>query len=170
MLYAGKVSCVGIVFLLLTTWISGPRPTPLDSGQNLTKEEPGAKHWNDVQDSRDLNAVKQMQQTLQDEGQYRGKIDGALGLRTRASIRGFQRAENLPVTGQLDIETAGKLGVTPEVRTETIDETPKDKPSAGIIWAKDSRRLSRTRRSAARKVAVPETDGGENTEASRGAR
>ena len=106
MLYAGKVSCVGIVFLLLTTWISGPRPTPLASGQNLTKEEPGAKHWNDVQDSRDLNAVKQMQQTLQDEGQYRGKIDGALGLRTRASIRGFQRAENLPVTGQLDIETA----------------------------------------------------------------
>lgn len=170
MLYAGKVSCVGIVFLLLTTWISGPRPTPLASRENLTKEEPGDKPSNDVHDARDLNAVKQMQQTLQDEGQYSGKIDGALGLRTRASIRGFQRAENLPVTGQLDIETAGKLGVTPEVRTEMIDETPKDKPSAGIIWAKDSRRLSRTRRSAARKVAAPETDGGEKAAASSGKR
>src|SRR5580693_9953636 len=170
MLYAGKVGCVGVVFLLVTTWISGPGLTPLGSRGSLNRQAAGDQHGSDLNDATNADAVKQMQQTLQDEGQYRGKIDGALGLRTRASIRGFQRAENLPVTGQLDIETAGKLGVTPEVRTETIDETPKDKPSAGIIWAKDSRRLSRTRRSAARKVAVPETDGGENTEASRGAR
>jgi peptidoglycan hydrolase-like protein with peptidoglycan-binding domain len=178
MLYAGKVGCVGIVFLSLTTWISGPRPTPLPSGENLAKEEPGDKHWNDVHDGTDprsSNAIKQMQQTLQDEGQYRGKIDGALGLRTRASIRGFQRAENLPVTGQLDIETAGKLGVTPEVRTETIDETPKDKPSAGIMWTKDSRRPGKTRRSAVRRVPAPdgdgeEKDGREKADASSGAR
>jgi len=177
MLYAGKVGCAGIVFLSLTTWISGPRPTPRVSGENLTKEEPGDKHWNDVHgnDAKDVNAVKQMQQTLQDEGQYRGKIDGALGLRTRASIRGFQRAENLPVTGRLDIETAGELGITPEPRTEMIDETPKDKPSAGIMWNKDSRRSSKTRRSAAKRVAVlsidrAEKDGEQAGDASSGAR
>ena len=153
MLYAGKVSCVGIVFLLLTTWISGPRPTPLASGQNLTKEEPGDKPWNDGHDARDLNAVKQMQQTLQDEGQYRGKIDGALGLRTRASIRGFQKVENLPVTGELDVETAGKLGVRPEVREATGYETPLDKPSAGVKRSDRSRRRSNTPRMPVRRLA-----------------
>jgi peptidoglycan hydrolase-like protein with peptidoglycan-binding domain len=170
MLYAGKVGCVGVVFLLLTTWISGPRTTPLASGENPSREEAADKHWNDVTDAGDLNAVKQVQQTLQNEGHYRGKIDGALGLRTRASIREFQRAETLPVTGQLDVQTAGKLGVTPEVRTETSYETTKDKPSAGIKWTKDSRRPSRTRRSPVKRVAAPESGGGERADASSGAR
>ena len=170
MLSAGKVGCVGVVFLLLTTWISGPRTTPLASRENLSREERGDKHWNDVNDVKALNAVKQVQQTLQDEGHYRGKIDGALGLRTRASIREFQRAENLPVTGQLDVQTAGKLGVTPEVRTETSYETTKDKPSAGIKWTKDSRRPSRARRSAVKRVAAPESGREEKADASIGAR
>ena len=47
-----------------------------------------------------------MQQTLQDKGHYRGEVDGVFGLRTRASIRGFQKAENLTVTVQLDTQTA----------------------------------------------------------------
>ncbi len=164
MLYAGKVGCVGVVFLLLTTWISGPRTTPLASGENPSREERGDKHWND--DARDLNAVKQVQQTLQNEGHYRGKIDGALGLRTRASIREFQRAKNLPVTGQLDVQTAGKLGVTPEVRTETSYETTKDKPSAGIKWTKDFRRPSRARRSPVKRAAA-ESGGEEKADAVR---
>jgi peptidoglycan hydrolase-like protein with peptidoglycan-binding domain len=170
MLYAGKVGCVGVVFLLLTTWISGPRPIPLASGGNLSREEAGDNHWNEVNDAKDLNAVKQMQQILQNEGRYRGKIDGALGLRTRASIREFQRAENLPVTGQLDVQTAGKLGVAPEVRTETSYETTKDKPSAGVKWTKDSRRPGKTRRSAVKRVAAAESDGEEKEDASSGAR
>jgi hypothetical protein len=170
MLYAGKVGCVGAVFLLLTTWISGPRPTPRASGENLSREELGDKHWNDGNDAKDVNAVKQMQQTLQDEGHYHGQIDGALGLRTRASIREFQRAQNLPVTGQLDVQTAGKLGVTPEVRTETSFETTKEKPSAGIKWTKDSRRPSRARRSPVKRVAAPESGGEEKADASSGVR
>jgi peptidoglycan hydrolase-like protein with peptidoglycan-binding domain len=170
MLYAGKVGCVGIVFLLLTTWISGPRPIPLASGENLSRQETGDKRWSDVNDAKNADAVKQMQQTLQNQGHYRGKIDGALGLRTRASICGFQRAENLPVTGELDVRTAGKLGVTPEVRTDTSYETTKDKPSAGIKWTKDSRRRSKTRRLAVERFATPESDEGEKADASSGAR
>jgi peptidoglycan hydrolase-like protein with peptidoglycan-binding domain len=170
MLYAGKVGCVGVVFLLLTTWISGPRPIPLASRGNLSREEAADKNRDDVNDAKDLNPVKQVQQTLQNEGRYRGKIDGTLGLRTRASIREFQRAENLPVTGQLDAQTAGKLGVTPEVRTEASYETTKDKPSAGIKWTKDSRRPGKTRRSAVKRVAAAEGDGDEKADASSGAR
>jgi peptidoglycan hydrolase-like protein with peptidoglycan-binding domain len=88
---------------ILTAGISGPSATPLDAAANLSREVSSGTHWNDV---------KELQQTLQDEGHYRGKVDGVFGLRTRASIREYQRAENLPVTGQLDIQTASKLGNT----------------------------------------------------------
>jgi peptidoglycan hydrolase-like protein with peptidoglycan-binding domain len=97
-----------------------------------------------------------MQQILRDKGHYRGEVDGVSGLRTWASIRGFQKAENLPVTGQLDPQTAAKLGVRPEGRKETGYETTKGKPSAGIKWAKGSGRKSKTLRKAVKTVAAPE--------------
>jgi hypothetical protein len=123
MFLASKAAWVGIVFILLTMRISGPRPAPLALGANLSKEVPALGHRNDL---------KTMQQTLRSKGYYRGEVDGVFGLRTRASIRGFQHAENLPVTGQLDAQTAGKLGVSPEGREETDRETTEGKPSAGI--------------------------------------
>jgi peptidoglycan hydrolase-like protein with peptidoglycan-binding domain len=144
MFFATKIAYSGIVFLLMTPWISGPGRTPVHSGSNLSSEVPSETYGNDV---------KQMQQKLQDNGHYRGKIDGAVGLRTRASIRGFQKTQNLPVTGQLDVQTARKLGVLPEVREATTYETTQEKPSAGIKWAKGSRRTGRTRRKPAKELA-----------------
>jgi peptidoglycan hydrolase-like protein with peptidoglycan-binding domain len=58
--------------------------------------------------------VKKVQQSLNDKGFDAGPVDGVLGSRTRAAIRQYQAAEKLPVTGRLDAETAGKLGVGPE--------------------------------------------------------
>ena len=144
MFLATKAASAAIVFLLLATGISGPRPIPLVSGPNLRKEVPAVWRGNDV---------KKMQQTLQEKGQYRGEVDGVFGLRTRASIRGFQKGENLPVTGQLDAQTAGKLGITPELRKETGYGTPQDKPSAGIKWTKGSGRTSKTLRKPVKRLA-----------------
>ena len=146
MFLASKAAWAGIVFILLTTGISRPRATPLASGANVNKEVPAAGNWNDV---------KKMQHILRDKGHYRGEVDGVSGLRTWASIRGFQKAENLPVTGQLDPQTAAKLGVRPEGRAESRYETTKGKPSAGIKWAKGSRK-SKTLRKAGKTVATPE--------------
>lgn len=53
--------------------------------------------------------VREVQQTLRDKGYYPGPIDGILGSRTRAAIRQYQKDENLPVTGQLDADTARKV-------------------------------------------------------------
>ncbi len=72
-----------------------------------------------------------MQQALLDEGYHRGKVDGVIGLRTRAGIRAYQKAENLPLTGGLDKEKAVRLGVSPEVREQTSYEIEPDKPPAG---------------------------------------
>ena len=58
--------------------------------------------------------IKEAQESLNSKGFDAGPADGVLGPRTRAGIRQFQESENLPVTGRLDAETAGKLGVGPE--------------------------------------------------------
>lgn len=58
--------------------------------------------------------IEKVQESLRDKGYSPGPIDGVLGPQTRAAIREYQKAESLPVTGRLDSETAGKLGVEPE--------------------------------------------------------
>jgi peptidoglycan hydrolase-like protein with peptidoglycan-binding domain len=153
MFLAGKAAWAGIVFILLTTGISGPRPTLLAPGANLSKEVPAIGHRNDV---------KKMQQTLRDKGHYRGEVDGVFGLRTRASIRGFQKAEDLPVTGELDTQTAGKLGVSPEGREETGTEINQGKPSPYIEWRKSSGRTGKTLPKAVKTAAVPENGRGDH--------
>ena len=151
MFLASKAACAGTVFLLLATGISGPRPTPIASGPNLRNEVPAIGHGNDV---------KKVQQTLRDKGHYRGDIDGVFGLRTRASIRGFQKAENLPATGQLDSQTAGRLGVTPEGHDKTGYQATQGKPAAGIQRVRGSRRTNKTSRTAANTIADPESGRG----------
>ena len=157
MFLASKAAWAGMLFIMLTTGISGPRPTPRASEANLGKEVPAVGSRNDA---------KKMQETLQDKGQYSGKIDGVFGLRTRASIRAYQKDENLPVTGQLDTQTAGKLGVRPEGVEETGYETAKGKasagkPSAGKKWAKGSGRTSKTLPKQVKTVAAPESSRGD---------
>jgi len=132
MFLAGKAACAGIILLLLAMWISGPRPTKVVPGPNLSKEEPAVGLRNNI---------LKMQETLLDKGHYRGKIDGVFGLRTRASIRAFQKAQGQPTTGQLDTQTASKLEIIPEGRGKTGYETTQDKPSAGI---RSVRRLRQT--------------------------
>jgi peptidoglycan hydrolase-like protein with peptidoglycan-binding domain len=97
------------------------------------------------------NEIKKMQETLRAKGHYRGKIDGVFRLRTRASIRAYQKAENLPITGEVDTRTAAGLGVRPESnwansqsagrqdghsQSSVAGEFRREKPSAGIRRAK----------------------------------
>jgi peptidoglycan hydrolase-like protein with peptidoglycan-binding domain len=159
MLWINKIECSGIVLLLLTTGISAPRPTLLPSGADPGKEVPALPHPNDV---------NKMQQTLLDQGHYRGKVDGVFGLRTRASIRGFQKAEKLPVTGQLDVQTAGKLGVKPELHQSAVYETAKGKPSAGIQSVKRLRRTNKALRMAVNAIAESESTRGRPQETGQG--
>jgi peptidoglycan hydrolase-like protein with peptidoglycan-binding domain len=156
MFLASKTAWAGIVLILLTTGISAPPPTPLASGPILSKE--GSAVW-------DRTDVKKMQEDLRNRGHYRGKVDGVFGLRTQASIRAYQKAQNLPITGQVDTRTADRLGVKPEsnwgdsknagreaghVSGGSAGAIKTEKPSAGIrkaevkankIWRKE---VSRT--------------------------
>ncbi|MGA8154039.1 MAG: peptidoglycan-binding domain-containing protein [Terriglobales bacterium] len=90
--------------------------------------------------------TKKMQETLHNKGHDPGIVDGVFGLRTRTSIREYQKAENLPATGQVDRRTADGLGVRPEATWANSEndgrtvgygggELKTDKPSAGIPWS-----------------------------------
>lgn len=63
-------------------------------------------------DAVDLNiplSVESLQEKLQVEGLYRGRIDGIIGPNTVAAIKAFQRQHELPVTGVQDPDTIAAL-------------------------------------------------------------
>jgi peptidoglycan hydrolase-like protein with peptidoglycan-binding domain len=88
----------------LTIGMLGFVSTPVVSAAGPSTEHP----------TLERNDIREVQKSLNDKGFDCGPADGYLGPRTRAGIRQFQTSENLPVTGRLDAETAGKLGVGPE--------------------------------------------------------
>lgn len=163
---ASKIGWAGIAFILLTTGmlVQGFPRNPAGSDSN--KEEVAAFVVK--------NEITKMQEILRDKGHYRGKVDGVFGLRTRASIRAYQKVENLPITGQVDTRTADGLGVRPESTWDNSKsggrerghgsdraggEINREKPSAGIKWAQGSGRKSKTLRKAVKTVAAPESGG-----------
>jgi peptidoglycan hydrolase-like protein with peptidoglycan-binding domain len=151
MLLKSKVGWVAIAFTLLTVGmlvLGFPRSAASDSNQPA------------VASFVIKSEIRKIQETLRLKGHYRGKVDGDLGLRTRASIRAYQKAENLAVTGLVDGPTARGLGVRPEASwvnstsagqdfgptsESAAGDTKSDKPSAGI------RRAARTTSKASRK-------------------
>jgi putative peptidoglycan binding protein len=105
MFRASKVRCAEVVLSFLTTGMLGMSLTPLAFAGSSSEDKPAVLHHQDI---------KKVQKTLHDKGYYSGKIDGILGPQTRDGLRQYQKSENLPVTGHVDAETAGKLGVGPE--------------------------------------------------------
>src|SRR5208282_5242304 len=106
MLLASKIGSVGITLTLLTTGMLAPRLPQGAPGSDSIKKG--------VAVFVVKNEIKKVQETLRNKGHYAGQVDGVFGLRTRASIRAYQTAESLPITGQVDTRTAAELGVRPE--------------------------------------------------------
>jgi hypothetical protein len=94
-----------VVFTFLATGMLGLSLTSFGFAANPDDEKPAVSHRHDI---------KKVQESLRDKGYYHADVDGVLGSQTREAIRQYQKSENLPVTGRLDAETAGKLGVGPE--------------------------------------------------------
>ncbi len=53
--------------------------------------------------------IRTVQQRLQILGHYQGAVDGLAGPGTRQAVQAFQRAQQLPATGDLDLETMRRL-------------------------------------------------------------
>ena len=80
--------------------------------------------------SKGSDEVKKIQEALKAKGEDPGAIDGIMGRKTHAAMRAFQKANGLKVTGSLDQETSGKLGVemsTAPVKKEMKEEKQQEK-------------------------------------------
>ena len=55
--------------------------------------------------------MRNVQQTLQQAGMYRGRIDGVWGPGTQAAVRSYQQQHNLNATGQLDRDTLSAMNL-----------------------------------------------------------
>jgi peptidoglycan hydrolase-like protein with peptidoglycan-binding domain len=164
MFLASKIEWAGIVFTLLTTGMLVQGFPQSAAASDSQQEGVGAFVMK--------NEITKLQETLREKGHYRGKVDGVFGLRTRASIRAYQKAENLPITGQIDTRTADGLGVRPESNWDnsqsaerkvkqgsdrTGSEVESGKPSANIKWINGSRRTSKVLPRPVKTVAAPES-------------
>lgn len=57
------------------------------------------------------DTIRSVQQTLQQDGMYRGRVDGVWGPGTQAGVRSFQQQHNLSATGQLDQPTLAAMNM-----------------------------------------------------------
>ena len=105
MFRTSKRVCAGMVFTFLTIGVVGLSGMPLAFAASPSEGKSAVLNHQDVM---------KVQEILRDKGYYTAKIDGLIGPKTRAGIREYQKAENLPVTGRIDAETAGKFGVGQE--------------------------------------------------------
>jgi peptidoglycan hydrolase-like protein with peptidoglycan-binding domain len=71
---------------------------------------------------------RQVQEALKAKGNDPGPIDGRMGPKTRAALKEFQQASGLKATGQLDKETAEKLGVGKTTAMGTEMKKEKTEP------------------------------------------
>jgi len=165
MFLASKIVWAGIALTLLTTGMLAP-PLPQSAPGSSSTDGPAAFVVK--------NEIKKLQEALRNKGHYVGEVDGVLGLRTRASIRSYQKAENLPITGQVDTRTAAELGVRPESNWDNsqsaerqaghtsdivVGDTRGEKPSAGIRRVGE-RAKKNARREISRATGIEDNRGG----------
>jgi peptidoglycan hydrolase-like protein with peptidoglycan-binding domain len=162
---ARKIGWAGMAVTLLTAGILVQGFPRSAAGSDSNKEKVSAFVIK--------NEITKMQGILRDKGHYRNKVDGVFGFRTRASIRAYLKAENIPVTGQVDHRTADGLGLRPESTWNNSQgagredghasdragrELKRDKPSAGITRV-DRRASNISRKAVSRATAVEDNCG-----------
>jgi peptidoglycan hydrolase-like protein with peptidoglycan-binding domain len=55
--------------------------------------------------------IRQVQDRLQQEGLYRGRVDGIWGPATESAVHSYQQQHNLNTTGKLDVDTLAALNL-----------------------------------------------------------
>ncbi len=68
--------------------------------------------------------VKQVQTSLQQQGIYKGNIDGVWGGATQDAVKQYQSAHNMTASGQLDEATLRSLHVTSATANGTAGSAP----------------------------------------------
>ena len=107
-----------ILTLTLPGWAAEEKKAAPAKEEKVEKKAP-------VKGSED---VKKLQEALKAKGQDTGPVDSIMGPKTRAALKAFQKASGLKETGELDDQTAGKLGVErPKPAAKEVKKEVKEK-------------------------------------------
>jgi peptidoglycan hydrolase-like protein with peptidoglycan-binding domain len=119
--WAGALVCT----LTLSAWAAEEKKAPPAKAEKMGEMEKKAEMTAGSEETR------KVQEALKAKGNDPGPIDGRMGPKTRAALKEYQQASGLKATGQLDSQTAEKLGVdktTAPTKTEKME--PKSKEPA----------------------------------------
>jgi len=58
--------------------------------------------------------IRRVQARLQQDGDYKGRIDGVWGPMTESGVRSWQQAHNVNANGEIDMATLQSMGITPD--------------------------------------------------------
>jgi peptidoglycan hydrolase-like protein with peptidoglycan-binding domain len=96
-----------------------PLENPTSEKQFEQKESPGSQEQGTGRMGSQQGAtrmsdadIKSVKEALKAKGLNPGPINGTMDSQTQQAIRDFQKTNNLRVTGEVDEQTAAKLGVT----------------------------------------------------------
>jgi hypothetical protein len=133
---------------------NNPPPENVDRSSTVNRPEPENGSDADRTDPASVDQplsspemVRRAQLALKDQGYYEGEADGVMNARTSGALRSYQREHNLQVTGDLDPQTAAKLGITGTGGSSSKNtERPADRTSDRSTdrGRSDSSRDSRT--------------------------
>src|SRR5690349_4085891 len=93
-----------------TSGMQDSTTTSQDQTTTTTNKKKTTKSKSSNAGTQSKDDVKQVQMVLQQKGFDPGTIDGIMGPQTKKAIAGFQRQQNLYVSGKLDQQTLTALG------------------------------------------------------------
>ena len=82
---------------------------------------------------------REVQEALKAKGNDPGPIDGRMGPKTQAALKAFQEASGLKATGQLDNQTAEKLGIGKTTAMGTEMKKEKTEPMSKEPMTKEKK-------------------------------
>jgi peptidoglycan hydrolase-like protein with peptidoglycan-binding domain len=107
-----------VAVLPACSWFGGNNGSERTSSASSARSNYGAaqqpavsSQQAEAQQPLSADTIRQVQQSLQQQGLYHAGPDGVWGPRTEAAVRSFQQKNNINPTGQLDQQTLASLNV-----------------------------------------------------------
>ena len=122
--------------LAVSAWAAEEKQAPPAKAEKMGEMEKKPEMGKMMTGSKDNREV---QEALKAKGNDPGPIDGRMGPKTRTALKAFQEASGLKATGQLDNQTAEKLGIGKTTAMGTEMKKEKTEPMSKELMTKEKK-------------------------------